>query len=240
MMSDEELGKGVHSGDGMSFDPVWLKTLAEKSGVHWRTALDDAISNGQLVFVRFGNAAHDMLGEVGEMDGTTIDQLSDFDSLCAYWQLPQSELRKLPHNDPPWKIHKVMRPAVFGDDSEQKKWLEAAPPVDENMLYLERQQAASSKRKPHTAFVAHEMKAGTRRADAWGKLKRLASKSLGTTQVQLLGYGPIFLKRDRQNPESVLRYKHSKFEEPEDGELIKKGAFNTAWTAEKKGNMKET
>jgi len=84
-------------------------------------------------------------------------------------------------------------------------------------------------RKPHTAFIAHEKAAGTRPGDAWKRLKRLASESRGSTQVQLSDYGPIYLKRDKRNSESAVRYKHDKFEKPEDGELVNKGAFDRAW-----------
>jgi hypothetical protein len=123
-------------------------------------------------------------------------------------------------------------------DEDEDTTIEA--PLQRTEEGMSQEEKKMTHHKPHTSYIAINVKAGTKRADAWEQLKQLASKSLGTTQVQLLGYGPIFLKRDRQNPESVVRYKHSKFEKPDDGELIKKGAFNTAWTAEKKGNMKET
>jgi len=45
----------------------------------------------------------------------------------------------------------------------------------------------------------------------------------------LSGFGKIYLKRDRENPETVLRYKHTEFEQPDDGNQITKGAFDRAW-----------
>jgi len=102
----------------------------------------------------------------------------------------------------------------------------------------------SGKHKPHTAYVALEKKYGTKRGDAWSKLKRLASESKGENHIDLPGFGKIYLKRDREKPETVLRYKHTEFERADDGNQITKGAFDMAWSSEKKskkkGNMKET
>ena len=87
----------------------------------------------------------------------------------------------------------------------------------------------SGKHKPHTAYVALEKKDGTKRGDAWSKLKRLASESKGEYHIDLPGYGKIYLKRDKEKPETVLRYKHTEFEQPDDGKQITKGAFDRAW-----------
>ena len=89
----------------------------------------------------------------------------------------------------------------------------------------------SGKHKPHTAYVALEKKDGTKRGDAWNKLKRLASESKGAKQIELNGFGKIYLKRDRENPETILRYKHTEFEQPDDGNQITKGAFDMAWSS---------
>jgi hypothetical protein len=87
----------------------------------------------------------------------------------------------------------------------------------------------SGKRKPHTAYAAHEKIAGSKRGDAWNKLKNLASESKGDKQIDLPGYGKIFLKRDIDKPEKVLRYKHSEFESPNDGETFNQKAYEVAW-----------
>jgi hypothetical protein len=105
-------------------------------------------------------------------------------------------------------------------------------------------ETTSGKRKPHTFYIATEKIAGIKRGVSWNKLKRLASESKGAKQIELNGFGKIYLKRDRENPETVLRYKHTEFERADDGNQITKGAFDMAWSSEKqskkKGNLKET
>ena len=104
-------------------------------------------------------------------------------------------------------------------------------PASPEKKYFENseKETTSGKRKPHTAYIAFEKKAGTKRGDAWNKLKRLASESKGGKQIDLSGFGKIYLKRDREKPETVLRYKHTEFERPDDGNQITKGAFDRAW-----------
>ena len=103
------------------------------------------------------------------------------------------------------------------------------------------EELSSGSYKPHTLFIAHEKQSGKKRGDAWNKLKRLASESKGDNQVELSGYGKLYLKRDREKPEAVVMYNHSKFESPSDGKLVTKGAFDQAWTTDKslkkKGNV---
>ena len=115
------------------------------------------------------------------------------------------------------------------------------PPPEKIFSENSEKETISGKHKPHTAYVALEKKDGTKRGDAWSKLKRLASESKGENHIDLPGYGEIYLKRDRENPETILRYKHTEFERPDDGNQITKGAFDMAWTSEKqskkKGNM---
>ena len=103
-----------------------------------------------------------------------------------------------------------------------------APPGKKNFENSE-EETTSGKRKPHTFYIATVKKDGTKRGDAWNKLKRLASDSKGGKQIDLPGFGKIYLKRDRENPETVLRYKHTEFERPDDGNQITKGAFDRAW-----------
>ena len=103
-----------------------------------------------------------------------------------------------------------------------------APP-EKNIFENSEEETTSGKRKPHTFYIATVKKDGTKRGDAWNKLKRLASDSKGGKQIDLPGFGKIYLKRDRENPETVLRYKHTEFERPDDGNQITKGAFDRAW-----------
>ena len=103
-----------------------------------------------------------------------------------------------------------------------------APPENKIFENFE-EETTSGKRKPHTFYIATVKKDGTKRGDAWNKLKRLASESKGEKQIDLSGFGKIYLKRDRENPETVLKYKHTEFEQPDDGNQITKGAFDRAW-----------
>ena len=102
------------------------------------------------------------------------------------------------------------------------------PPENKNFENFE-EETTSGKRKPHTFYIATVKKDGTKRGDAWNKLKRLASESKGGKQIDLPGFGKIYLKRDRENSETVLRYKHTEFERSDDGNQITKGAFDRAW-----------
>ena len=79
-----------------------------------------------------------------------------------------------------------------------------APPGKKNFENSE-EETTSGKRKPHTFYIATVKKDGTKRGDAWNKLKRLASESKGEKQIVLPGYGKIYLKRDREKSETVLR-----------------------------------
>ena len=103
-----------------------------------------------------------------------------------------------------------------------------APP-EKKLFENSEEETTSGKRKPHTFYIATVKKDGTKRGDAWNKLKRLASESKGGKQIDLSGFGKIYLKRDRENPETVLKYKHTEFEQPDDGNQITKGAFDRAW-----------
>ena len=102
-------------------------------------------------------------------------------------------------------------------------------PSEKKIFKNSEKETTSGKRKPHTFYIATEKKAGTKRGVSWNKLKRLASESKGAKQIELNGFGKIYLKRDREKPETVLRYKHTEFEQPDDGNQITKGAFDRAW-----------
>ena len=84
-------------------------------------------------------------------------------------------------------------------------------------------------RKPHTAFATHTKKLKVKRLDAWHDLKEYAKKSKGENQIDLPGYGLTFLKMDKDIAKGNLRYKDTAFENPNDGYLITKKAFDSAW-----------
>ena len=113
--------------------------------------------------------------------------------------------------------------------------------INENSVNLD------GRRKPHTAFIANRVKLGKERGESWEKFKQLANDSVGKKQVELPGYGKIYLRRVRKNPEKEILYSHETFNHDEaenlpDGVfLIKKTAYDTAWNDNThKGNIKET
>ena len=91
-------------------------------------------------------------------------------------------------------------------------------------------------RKPHTAYIANRVKLGKKRGESWEKFKQLANDSIGKQQVELPAYGKIYLRRVRKNPEKEILYSHEPFDHDEaenlpDGvDLIKRTAFDKAWT----------
>ena len=91
-------------------------------------------------------------------------------------------------------------------------------------------------RKPHTAYIANRVKLGKKRGESWEKFKQLANDSIGKQQVELPGYGKIYLRRVRINPEQEILYSHEAFDfdkaenRPEGVDLIKRTAFNKAWS----------
>ena len=102
-------------------------------------------------------------------------------------------------------------------------------------------------RKPHTAYIANRVKLGKKRGESWEKFKQLANDSIGKQQVELPGYGKIYLRRVRINPEQEILYSHESFDHDETENLpagvllIKKTAYDTAWNdIANKGNIKET
>ena len=140
-----------------------------------------------------------------------IELMEQDDSICVV--VNSDDVAKLP---PPSKYQTA--PVSMYPAPPEKKFFENSE-----------EETTSGKRKPHTFYIATVKKDGTKRGDAWNKLKRLASESKGGKQIDLSGFGKIYLKRDRENPETVLRYKHTEFEQPDDGNQITKGAFDRAW-----------
>jgi hypothetical protein len=155
-----------------------LLMIASPPRLPWQRVLGDAVAKGKPVYVRFGGAVHRALDKVGEVDETGIDQLSDFDSLIAYWELPPEEAGRLLHHDPPWKIEMVVRPAVFGGDSDpDKSWLEDMTPIDESALYLVPPPARkrTGPRSPSQIFIRQQQAEGiTAWKESWRRLRDMA------------------------------------------------------------------
>ena len=83
-------------------------------------------------------------------------------------------------------------------------------------------------RKPHTAFAAYKVKLSVKRGDAWSELKEYAKKSKGDIQIDLPGYGLIYLKMDKDVKKGNLRYKETVFNNSTDGSPITRKAFDSA------------
>ena len=94
----------------------------------------------------------------------------------------------------------------------------------------------SGKRKPHTVFITNEIKVNQNRGDTWKKFIQLANDSVGKKQVIIPGYGKIYLRRVRLNPEKEILYSHEQFDHDKSKKmpigvfLIKRTAFDKAWT----------
>ena len=68
------------------------------------------------------------------------------------------------------------------------------------------------------------------------KFIQLANNSVGKNEVTINGYGKIYLRRVRNNPEKEILYSHESFDHdrdkniPDGISLIKRSAFDKAWT----------
>ena len=93
---------------------------------------------------------------------------------------------------------------------------------------------------PHTQFIGHQMNRGEAKYDSWLFFKRLAVESAGEKQIELPGFGPIFLKRDGKDVERSVRYSLTKFKGPNDGQTVNKHAFDNAWSRIKTQKLQKT
>jgi len=162
------------------------------------------------------------------------------ENIIRAYSLPEALLKKIKE-----KRITQLRLVIKTHDFEQLKKLHTE--IESTPDVLETLSDKSGKRKPHTAFIAHEMKANNNRGDTWEKLIQLANDSVGKNQVELPGYGKIYLRRVRKNPEKEILYSHESFDFdkaenlPDGVDLIKKTAFDTAWTQiAHEENMKKT
>ena len=162
------------------------------------------------------------------------------ENIIRAYSLPEALLEKI-------KEKRITQPrlVIQTHDFEQLKKLHTE--IESTPDVLETLPDKSGKRKPHTAFIAHEMKANKNRGESWEKFKQLANDSVGRQQVELPGFGKIYLRRVRKNPEKEILYSHEPFDHDEVENipigvfLIKRTAFDTAWNdITHKGNIKET
>ena len=98
----------------------------------------------------------------------------------------------------------------------------------------------SRKQKPHTAYVVvAKTLMKINRSEAWKELVDLAQKSKGQTEVTLSGWGKIYLRRVRLNPEQEILYSHEQFDYdktknlPDGVKIFNFTSFNTSWTDHK-------
>lgn len=91
-------------------------------------------------------------------------------------------------------------------------------------------------RRPHSDFIATLDFKKVSSGKSWLKLKNLASESKGTKQIDLPGYGLIYMKLDSKEPSKKILYKDEPFEGPRDphSNPITKKAFYNAWDRAKK------
>ena len=162
------------------------------------------------------------------------------ENIIRAYSLPEALLKKI-------KEKRITQPrlVIQTHDFEQLKKLHTE--IESTPDVLETLPDKSGKRKPHTAFIAHEMKANKKRGESWEKFKQLANDSVGRQQVELPGYGKIYLRRVRKNPEKEILYSHESFDFdkaenlPDGVDLIKKTAFDKAWTQmAREPNMNQT
>jgi len=151
------------------------------------------------------------------------------ENIIRAYSLPEALLKKI-------KEKRITQPrlVIQTHDFEQLKKLHTE--IESTPDVLETLPDKSGKRKPHTAFIAHEMKANKNRGESWEKFKQLANDSVGRQQVELPGFGKIYLRRVRKNPEKEILYSHEPFDHdkdeniPDGVSLIKRSAFDKAWT----------
>ena len=159
-------------------------------------------------------------------DEIRLKSVDDEDrSVCVV--VPPDDVAKLP------PLHKTVEGAlVTGELPYAKKNFE-------NFVNYEKdvdERFESGKRKPHTVFITNEIKVNQNRGDTWKKFIQLANDSVGKKQVMIPGYGKIYLRRVRLNPEKEILYSHEQFDHDKSKKmpigvfLIKRTAFYKAWT----------
>ena len=183
------------------------------------------------------------------------------------WLLSEIDHRQLLLDVPLWEIRRVTPTWILIENSEgkfeekeineldRKSYTSYIEPVliDENNIFLfkytdetekqsidDKKLVISGKRKPHTAFAEHAKKVmKIERGEAWKTLIDLAQESLGQKEVNVPGWGKIYLRRVRVNPEQEILYSHEPFEHdkaekrPDGVQLFNFDQFQTSWTDRK-------
>ena len=84
-------------------------------------------------------------------------------------------------------------------------------------------------RKPHIFFIGHQKANGIPKGKAWINFKSLATESKGEKEIEIDGFGKIYLKRDSSDLENTVLWLPIKFESSKDGIPISKTAFDKAY-----------
>ena len=139
------------------------------------------------------------------------------ENIIRAYSLPETLMKKI-------KEKRITQPRLVIQTHDFRQLLE---PQKENPP------AKPFKSKPHLAFIAHQKNIGVKKDKAWNELKNLASNSKGEQQLELPGFGLIYLKRNKSNVNYSVKYSFVKFESPDDGSEIKKNTFDRAFDREK-------
>jgi hypothetical protein len=122
------------------------------------------------------------------------------------------------------QIFKDVNNTLDGDTDKAFEELKAGYELIKNHLT-----SRKGRRKPHTVFALHKKELKVKRGDAWSELKEYAKNSKGEIQIDLPGYGQIYLKLDKDVKIGNLRYKETVFSNSTDGFMITRKAFDSAW-----------
>lgn len=212
---------------------ISLIELAEDSGKTPLNFLRKSIRLKRVVFVRLkGQGRLTIFDEINaETKEATLKEVDLKDQL---WELPESELEQMLLEQPTEEIKNDGSQLSSENQSINKTKTEHIA-ADEDNGELKKSSIKdfenikiTGKRKPHTAFAEYAKKVmKIERGDAWRELGQFADQSKGGTQVELAGWGLIYLKRDKGKDK--LRYKNTKFDAPSDGEVITIKSFNSSW-----------
>ena len=205
--------------------------LAEKTGIDLLVGLELCVETISDVLLSIINR---------ELGHPPPEISPNSENIIRAYSLPEALLKKI-------KEKRITQPrlVIQTHDFEQLKKLHTE--IESTPDVLETLPDKSGKRKPHTAFIDHEMKDNKNRGESWEKFKQLANDSVGKNQVELPGYGKIYLRRVRKNSEKEILYSHESFDFdkaenlPDGVDLIKKTAFDKAWTQmAREPNMNQT
>ena len=188
--------------------------VLERHLLEGKTGID--LLDGLVFFVETNN---DVIRSIVHRElGLPPPEISaNSENIIRAYSLPEALLKKI-------KEKSITQPRLVIQTHDFRQLLEP---------HKENSPAKPFKSKPHLAFIAHQKNIGVKKDKAWNELKNFASKSKGEQQVELPGFGLIYLKRNKSNIHYSVKYSFVKFESPDDGSEIKKNTFDRAFHREK-------